>query len=521
MEDTRRILVAFLLVFVVLFLWTTLTARKRAATQPPVQTQPESAPQPTNQAQPPVPVPTPKPSRPELFDTLENRRLRIVFSSYGGTIVSVWLKDYRVELVPAESHLGGIGLLAGRDYLDLSDRDMSVCRMGSSLEYTLIPKDHPLTTEPAGEVQVVRRYQLDDGYLLHTGIRLNGANTGYLLLFRNGMALTEPNKNEDLTHVTLLAHNQKLLRLGARQIKNELQLSGRYAWAGMKTLYFLTAVRPRQTALDTVVAGSLPDRRIGWVTGVKGNRTEDQFEIYLGPLEYNLLKHYQLHAAFDFGHFLGISLKWIGLPILKFLQWIYAVLRNFGMAIVIFAVIMKAIFFPLSRMQNRQMKSMAMLQPKLDELKKRYKDDPQGLNRETMQLYRLYKVNPLSGCLPLLIQMPIFFAMYQVLRISVDLRHAPFFFWVKDLSVKDPYYVLPVLMGVFSIAQSFLTSAGQQNKALMFMMPIFITVIFLNFPSGLQLYWLIFNVLSIIESLIVQGGMKWQKKTRPAQPVTP
>jgi len=167
------------------------------------------------------------------------------------------------------------------------------------------------------------------------------------------------------------------------------------------------------------------------------------------------------------------------------------------------------------------MKSMQLLQPKLSELKKRYKTDQEGLNRETMQLYKLYKVNPLAGCLPLLIQMPIFFAMYQVLRVSVDQRHAPFIFWIRDLSLKDPYFVLPILMGVFSIAQSLLTSVGQQNKLLMFMMPVFITIIFLNFPSGLQLYWLVFNILSIIESMIVQGGTKWQTIFRRAQTTTP
>jgi len=516
MEDTRRILIAFLLVFVMLFLWTTLTGRKKAAQSAPVQTPAPTAVQPQPMAQPATPpVVALTASVPERFDTLENARLKIVFSSYGGTITSVWLKDYRVELVPPGSHQFGLGIPGGRDYVDLSDLSMAVRRVGDTLEYRAGPG-------PAdSQLTVTRRYQLNEDYRLQADVSLAGPNSGYLMLFRNGTALTEPNKNEDLVHVSLLVHNEKIRRLSTKQVKNEVQLGGKYVWAGMKSLYFLTALMPEQTVLDTVIAATLVDRRIGWIAGVKGARTADRYRVYFGPLEYKLLRHYRLTAAFDFSRFLGIDLKWIGLPILLFLQFMFGLLKNFGLAIIIFAIVMKAIFFPLSRIQNRQMKSMQLLQPKLDELKKRYKNDQEGLNRETMQLYKLYKVNPLAGCLPLLIQMPIFFAMYQVLRIGIDLRQAPFIFWIRDLSLKDPYFVLPILMGVFSIAQSLLTSAGQQNKLLMFMMPVFITIIFLNFPSGLQLYWLVFNILSIIESLIVQGGNKWQNIFRRAQTTTP
>jgi YidC/Oxa1 family membrane protein insertase len=182
---------------------------------------------------------------------------------------------------------------------------------------------------------------------------------------------------------------------------------------------------------------------------------------------------------------------------------------------------MKAIFYPLTRMTNKQMVQMQMLQPKIEELKKKYKGDPQGLNRETMQLYRLYKVNPFSGCLPLVLQMPIFWALYSVLQKTIELRRADFVFWLQDLSLKDPYYILPILMGVSFLIQNFLTSADKRNMALLIFMPIFLTVIFLNFPSGLQLYWLIFNLLSIGESMIARGGIKWKiQKTSVQTPKT-
>jgi len=138
-----------------------------------------------------------------------------------------------------------------------------------------------------------------------------------------------------------------------------------------------------------------------------------------------------------------------------------------------------------------------------------------------MQLYKIHKINPFSGCLPLIIQLPIFWALYSVLRSTFDLRQANFMFWLKDLSLKDPYYILPILMGVSFLAQSLLTSADKRNMALQVFMPIFMTVIFLNFPSGLQLYWFIYNILSILESMIVlKGGLPWRKTQPATSPLT-
>ena len=172
------------------------------------------------------------------------------------------------------------------------------------------------------------------------------------MLFRNGSAQTEPNKNEELLRNTLLAQDQKFLRYGARQVKAQLNLGGKFTWAGMKTLYFLTALVPQNFQLDTLIAAGLVDRRLGWIAGVNGARTSDRYSVYLGPLAYSTLRACNLQAAFDFGHFLVIDLKWIGLPILKFLQLVYRLVKNFGLAIIIFAIIMKAIFFPLSRAQT-------------------------------------------------------------------------------------------------------------------------------------------------------------------------
>lgn len=507
MEDTRRVLLAFLLVFAILFVWTLLGSRQNVPSPAGTQsaatgTEPPTMPSTGTSGKVVLP------STPEEFQILENDRLRITFSSLGGTIVSVRLKGYDAELVPRGGRWAALTLDAEPGTLDLTLLSMNGQRCSDrELEYTA----------QIESLEVVRRYELGDDYVLKTALTVRGLQRGYLLRFDSGPALTEPNRNEDLHHILLLTHNKALNKYGTKQVRNNLRLDDHYRWAGVRTMYFMVAVLPEEKPIDLVRAFLLPDQRIGWQVGTKALSSSDRFSLYFGPLKYELLRIYGLQGAFDFGRLLFIDLTWIGLPILKLLQWLFALLKNFGLAIIIFAAIIKVIFYPLSRIQQKQMKTMALLQPKLEELKVRYKNDREGLNRETMQLYKLYKINPFSGCLPLLIQMPIFFALYQVLRFTVEIRQAGFMFWIRDLSVKDPYYVLPILMGGFSILQSLLTSTGQQNRLLMFLMPVFITIIFLNFPSGLQLYWLIFNILSIIESIIAQGGVKWRKKTEQAR----
>ncbi|MEO0105168.1 MAG: YidC/Oxa1 family membrane protein insertase, partial [candidate division WOR-3 bacterium] len=239
------------------------------------------------------------------------------------------------------------------------------------------------------------------------------------------------------------------------------------------------------------------------------NQDKSELSLIFAPLEYNLLKGFKkdLEKAIPLGWPRSFSLA-----ILFLLKFLYKIFQNYGVAIVFFALLMKLLFFPFSRMQNEQMRKLHLLQPKLEELKRKYKDDPQTLNRETMQLYQLYKINPFTGCLPLIIQLPVFWALYSVFRQTIDLRKASFIFWLKDLSVKDPIYVLPIMMGIFFLLQNILTNPDKKNIFLTFIFPIFLTLIFLNFPSGLQLYWLTFNVLSIMESLIFQkGGLKWLK----------
>lgn len=204
------------------------------------------------------------------------------------------------------------------------------------------------------------------------------------------------------------------------------------------------------------------------------------------------------------GFTLSVDYGWltpVSAPLFWILEKIYKLVGNWGWAIVLLTLLIKLAFYPLSAASYKSMAKMKKLQPRLQTLKERYGDDRQKMNQAMMELYKKDKINPLGGCLPILIQIPVFIALYWVLLESVELRQAPFTLWIQDLSVKDPYFVLPILMGLTMVAQQFLNPAplDPMQKKIMMALPIVFTVLFLYFPAGLVLYWLVNNVLSIAQ----------------------
>jgi YidC/Oxa1 family membrane protein insertase len=225
------------------------------------------------------------------------------------------------------------------------------------------------------------------------------------------------------------------------------------------------------------------------------------FALYLGPKDMGDLEKGkgELGRVLSFGFWDPVAK-----PMLFILKLFYKFIPNYGLAIIFLSVLIKVVFWPLTHKGQKSMKEMQKgmqaLQPKLAELKEKYKNNKDELNRRTMELYKTHKVNPLGGCLPLLIQFPVFIALYRVLLSSIELRHAPFIsFWINDLATKDPTYISPLVMGASMFVQQKMTpTAGDPTQAkMMLLMPIVFTFMFLNFPSGLVFYWLVSNVLSI------------------------
>jgi YidC/Oxa1 family membrane protein insertase len=228
------------------------------------------------------------------------------------------------------------------------------------------------------------------------------------------------------------------------------------------------------------------------------------FKIYGEPKRYSLLKEQDagLIDTIDFGWFMFgriLLISFLAKPIFLLMSYLVGIVHNYGVAIILVTILIKIIFSPLAYMSYKSIHEMQSLQPDIKKLQAKFKEDKAALNQALMELYKERRVNPLGGCLPMLVQIPVFVALYNILNNTVELRQSPFIFWIHDLSLKDPYYVLPIIMGITMILQYKLNPSSPdpvQQKVMMFV-PVVMTFFFLNFPAGLVLYWLVNNVLTI------------------------
>ncbi len=301
---------------------------------------------------------------------------------------------------------------------------------------------------------------------------------------------------------------------------NEQIFSGEISWVAYQGPYFMMALLPREHLTWELNFKRWDEKtaetRIKSVPFVlrPGEVKDFRFSLYFGPKEIERLKVIgrDLDKAIDFGMFTPIAK-----PLLYVLKFFYRFVHNYGVAIILLTAIIKLIFWPLSHYSYQSMQKMQKLQPHIARLKEKYGHDKERLNRELMNLYRSYKINPLSGCLPMLLQIPVFFALYKVLLAAIELRHAPFVLWINDLSAPDRLYigfnipflggipVLTILMGVSMYFQQKMSpsSLDPMQQKMMALMPLLFTVMFVNFPSGLVLYWLVNNVLSIVQQYYI------------------
>jgi YidC/Oxa1 family membrane protein insertase len=311
--------------------------------------------------------------------------------------------------------------------------------------------------------------------------------------------------------------NDKYQDIAPGDIEDQDTYTGTIDWAGYTSQYFMTAVMPQTpmaAKLKLSYANDIATNR--FVQKIDrldpGKQGQYDYTYYMGPKSYKLLSKYDnnLAKAINFGWF-----DIIAKPLLIIMNTIHDFIPNYGIAIILLTILIKLVFWPLGTKSYKSMNEMKKVQPLMMELREKYKDDKTRMNQEVMGLYKTYKVNPASGCLPLLVQMPIFFALYRMLYQAIELRHAPFFGWIKDLSAPDRLFnfdftipfmdapagipVLTLLMGAsFLLQQKMTPTAGDPMQAkMMMLMPIFMTVLFINFPAGLVLYMFVNNIISM------------------------
>ncbi len=378
-------------------------------------------------------------------------------------------------------------------------------------------------------------------------------NRWYSLGWKNGLSATEENAKDDYDYARAyvsLGGELENLNISDEETEN-MEKSGQIDWTAIRTKYFLAAIIPHtKDDLSAAISGTAikEDEHLAKIYSTSLNvafppgdlsTSIDSFTVYLGPMSIGDLKPFnvgleKLVMSKDWYErlFSPIS-RWIILPAFTAL---HKLIPNYGFVIIIFSILIKLLLHPLTRKSYESMSKMQVIQPKMTEMREQYKNDPQRLNREMMKMYKEEGVNPLGGCLPMLLQMPLLFALFIVFRSTIQLRGEPFVLWITDLSRPDvlalpfdiPYlgsviHVLPFLMGLTMVWQSKMTMTDPKQKMMAYFMPVFLIFIFYSLPSGLNLYYAIFNFFSMIQTRLIKKKTEAeaeQKKNNPARPAT-
>ncbi|MEO0292112.1 MAG: membrane protein insertase YidC [candidate division WOR-3 bacterium] len=410
---------------------------------------------------------------------IENENLKIVFSEKGGIIKEIILKKYR-DLISKEN-------VKINFYNFVSPFD-------SILEIKEITNNKISFSSPDGKVS--KEFILEKGYKLKSKF----INTNYFLF----STLPLIDKGDEKIYHYIEYSKGKVKRHNYNNFLNIDFAGENTLWIGSETKYFVQVLIKPEYYKKIIKGEEYKEGKFFKLI----NENRDSFITYIGPKDYFVLKKegFLLHELYPMGFFI---VKPFTIFILYSFNFLYDITKHFSLVILIFTLLMKIIFIPLTIKSLRAMKKMEELKPRMDALKKAYKDDPKKLNEEILKLYKEMGVNPFSGCLPLLLQLPVFWALYQVLTNEIMFRGSELFLWIKDLSSKDPYYVLPVLMGLTSLLQQIIQpSQDKDTKRIGLFMSVFITIIFLNFPAGLVYYWLLYNIIGLFETMLIKKRFK-------------
>jgi len=378
----------------------------------------------------------------------------------------------------------------------------------------------------AGDIRIIRTlvfdpasYLIEDSYRVENGSSVAVSAQPAVVLTNKPFAAEDAASRFMFSGPVALVNGSLAEVKGKKLSKGPEILQGEIGWAAYEDNYFITAVFP-EAAGNRTVTMSAREETVRTLLAEEAAILEPaaarefKYSVYFGPKKLTFLKQVgnDLSKAINFGWF-DVLAK----PMLWLLNFFHRYIGNYGIAIILLTVLIKGAFWPITQKGMKSMKNMQKLQPKVAKLKEKYKGDPQKMNQEMMALYKTYKVNPLGGCLPLVLQIPFFFALYKVLLMSIELRHAPFMLWINDLAAPDRLWigfdipflhgipVLTLLMGASMYLQQKMTptTADPTQARIMQMLPIIFTFMFLNFASGLVLYWFVNNLLSILQQQLI------------------
>ena len=509
------------------------------APKPPPQAAAPAAPAPAPAAAAAPPRPRPAaPRLPQRLAAVETPLYRAVVSSEGGKLQELILKYRGEKPMVILGDLGPAGLLIAPD----AHQSPDVVPMALSTERIAVGPERPteelvLTGEVDGlRVRQILTFHAADfaiDVLLRVENGASGPRTVTIALpwlTRQAWHATQEKFQGQHPTEIVWSSNGHVQRVEDLAVFDEHVADGE--WIAMGSVWYLAALIPKTQGFKLVAAseGKPPEPKNGdkapagrastalraTSTIAGGQAWEGRVLLYAGPKEYERLRAHGLQETINFGGFPvpqrwgGLPMNWLGVPILLLMNWVYRYVGNYGVAIILLTVLTRVLFYPLTVKSMRSMKAMQALQPQVNALRNKYKSDPQRLQKETLELYRKHKVNPMGGCLPMVAQIPIFYGLYLALSVSVELQNAKFLcigrllridLWICDLAAYDPTYVLPILMGITMFIQQKMTpTAGDPRQAkMMLLMPFVFTFMFLNLPSGLVLYWTVSNLLQIAQ----------------------
>jgi YidC/Oxa1 family membrane protein insertase len=476
----------------------------------------------------------------EKLYTMENSLAVISFSNIGGSLSGFKLKKYNdmkngkdkpLEMLPARSVATYLSLYSSE--LNLTDSSWTNDGV-SSLNGA---KTISFSKQVKPGIKIIKEFSVpDDSYTVNVKLKfVNKSQAPYA--FKDLQYSWGPNVHYLPGELTLVksgtggGYNKvvytydktyKVITTNLKSKENKITaLDAIPDWIAVKDLYFASALKPVLKA--DIKSAVIKDEAGGFVyLGMNlrdilvnaGSEETIAIDSYIGPAEYYRLKKLGMDKIVDLG-----GIRFLGEWMFYGLDFIYKLTKNYGVAILLLTLIIRLLLWIPSNSSFKQMKEtqskMAVIKPRMETLKKIYKDDAQKLNEETMKLYQEYKINPFGGCLPMLLQLPVFIALYGTLINVVELKGANFGFWIKDLSKPDPFYILPVFMGLTMLLQQKMSAQPSMNtendstqKIMMYGMPIFLTYMAFQWPAGLMLYWSISNLLGIAQQLLVNKSKK-------------
>ncbi|MBI3804023.1 MAG: membrane protein insertase YidC [Nitrospirae bacterium] len=462
---------------------------------------------------------------------IESDLYRVVLSNVGGVIKEWQLKKYikkdpsgeraPIELVPKEAKTFPLTLISPEE------------PVGSRQIYTLDERPTELNPQKPQEVVTLSFVGADghkiqksltfhhDSYLVDLQVTREGYSQPYDLSLGTNFGIEDWGQEIGGSVGSISLVNGEVFKEKESKITDSVTHEGALAWTGMQDKYFLSALVVRgPDQPSTAIVKKEGEKQIRVDLKLPSAQADQKnLALYAGPKEYDRLASLGVHLeeSIDFGWFIvgsWLPVRLVAKPLFYIIRFFYQFSHNYGVAIILVTVLVKVLFFPVTRKSLVSMKEMAAVQPKINAIRKKHAADRTRMNQELMNLYKEHKINPVGGCLPMLVQIPVFVALFNILYNTIDLRQAPFILWIHDLSDKDPYYILPIIMGVSMFFQQLTqpTTMDPTQAKVMLFLPVIYTFFFLNFPSGLVLYWLVNNLLSIGQQyLMKREGLTLQR----------